>query len=209
MPMRVSKSAFVSCADEASGSAKKAVAPSISDQFCNLVRMSYPFLEVKVKSGQEFTGVDIGGRYTDYRSRAVLVQPVVFVVPGKTGSGSHERIEPEANRIGRDIAVVGSRRAARSSAGYATCAVGLPRHPDRFIPTDENQLRTIYIVGLQQDSVPCRRLRSGRQRRPWHIVSSHGAADQISVALTEPGVVLAMLGNNLKVDVLAKVKLSH
>ena len=41
-PKRVSNSASVICALEASGSAKTAAAPTNSDHFCNLVRMSVP-----------------------------------------------------------------------------------------------------------------------------------------------------------------------
>src|ERR1700727_1398863 len=51
-----------------------------------------PSLAVEVKADQQFAGVDVCGVQAESWTGPILVQPVVLVVPGKTGAAGHERV---------------------------------------------------------------------------------------------------------------------
>src|SRR5229473_686075 len=155
-PMRDSRSYFVSCAQEGMGSATIAAAPSKSDHFRKLFRCMLSLsrnrnLEIKVKSGHHFACVYVGAGQAKTRARAVLVQPVVFIVPGKTGPAGHKRVVTEGKGIARDIAQVG-----RCTRGR------LLRHADRLIAPNKYELRAVDVMRLNQDAVPARAPRTRR-----------------------------------------------
>src|SRR5579859_1386099 len=126
------------------------------------------------------------------------MQPVVFVVPGKTSPAGHERVVAHSHGISGNVAEV------RGIAGR-----GLARHSNGLVAADEDQLRAVYVVRFEKNAVPGRRLRARWKRCPRKVVVRGGASDQIAIALPEPDVVPAVLGYNLKVEVLAEVELSH
>src|ERR1700733_10999642 len=127
MPIRDCKSCCVSCAKESIGRAKAAAATVNSVHIRNLVRMSVP-LEIKVKSEQQFAGIQVRA----VRRNSVLMHPVVLVVPGKAGSARHKRVVAVADRISSYISQVRRRRSQR------TWAVALLRHSFQLIPPDED-----------------------------------------------------------------------
>src|SRR5579864_5064099 len=137
--------------------AKSAAAAIISDHVCFLVRMYIP-LEVKVKTNEQFAGIDVCGRQSKSRPGSVLVQPVVLVVPGESRPADHKRVVAVTDGVSGDVAEVGwnARR-------------GLLRHSDRLITPDEDQLRAVYVMRLDQDAIPGRRSRSRRQSRAWKV----------------------------------------
>src|ERR1700693_4014005 len=216
MFMRVSKSYCVSCADDADASAKNAPAPRQSDHFCNLVRMSIPLkpcLEIKVKADQQFAGVDVGKRSGSWirRSGAILMQPVVLVVPGKTSAAGHERVVAVTNGVRRDIAEVGRGR-THDSVSSDSCvrrSVGLLRHPDRLVPANEDQLRAVDVVRLQQYTVPRGRLRANGKSGAGRIIQRRVTVGYIAIPLSKPCVILAVLSHDREVDMGAEVELTN
>src|ERR1700728_309745 len=173
----------------------------------------YPSLEIEVKSHQYFAGVDVGGRKAKTWARAILMQPVIFVMPSQTGAARHKWVVAETDGVRADIAEVGWgwTSDAVSSGRYIVPAVSLLRHPFSFIPGDEDQLRTVYVVAFEGGAVPDRRLRSHRKSFPRNIVqraaggwtrTSCGCAAVsvgqygVAIALAKPRVIRAVLGNN-------------
>ena len=62
---------------------------------------------------------------------------------------------------------------------------------------------------LEEHAVPSRVARaSGKPWPPRGVVESGDTVDQVAVALPEPRTVLAMLGDNLEIQMLAEVELS-
>src|SRR5579863_3024356 len=196
------RSYWVSCAAESSGNAKNAAAANRSDQFRNPFRMSIPLimksnLEIKVKAKKQFAGVDIGaiGRGT------VLMQPVVLVVPGEAGATGHERVVAVADGVSGDVSQV--RRSTHDSEGWVGDR-SLLRHSDGFEASNEDELGAVDVVGLEQDAVPGGGAGVGGQDCSGGVIQGcgrPGGIDQIAVALAEPGAILAMLGDDLKVEV--------
>src|SRR5579863_761770 len=168
--------------------------------------MSIPLLEIEVKAEQQLTGIYVGGIQPKGRPCAVLMQPVVFVVPRETGPVGHERVIAVDDGVGRDITEVRSGWAPKSCVSRS---IGLLRHPDRLIPSNENQLRTIDVVRLEQNSVPAWISRTCRQGASSRVVVGSDAVDEIAITLTEPGVILAMLSDDLQIEMLAEVKLPN
>src|ERR1700722_4820121 len=180
-------------------------------------------LEVEVKSSQHFAGILVDGIQAERRTGTVLMQPVVLVVPRKTSAAGHKRVEAEAHRVSRDVAKVGSRRSAASHTGRARRSVSLLRHSLRLVTADKNQLRAVYVMSLQSNSVPTGRLRASRKSRARHVVrgtSKSGTRagcsrasiavtqDGIAVTLAEPDIVRTVLRHHLQVNVLTEVELS-
>src|SRR5579863_3445687 len=124
------------------------------------------------------------------------MQPVVLVMPGKPCAASHEWVVTEPNRVGGDISKIRSRT--------RSC---LARHSNRFISSNEDQLRAVYVVRLEEYAVPCGSLRPGRESSTRQVVRRTSCIDWITVPLTEPSAILAMLSDHLKIEVLAEVKL--
>src|ERR1700758_5288810 len=101
MPKRVSKSYFVSCAQEGIGSATTATAPTESNHFRKLFRCMLSLsrnrsLEIKIKSSQHFARIQVAA----VRRSSVLMQPVIFVVPSEARAAGHERVVPETESVG-------------------------------------------------------------------------------------------------------------
>src|ERR1700732_3608695 len=163
-------------------------------------------LEVEVKPCQQFVGVDVGAARSDQRSGSILMQPVELVMPGKTGPAGHERVVAHADRVGGDIAEVGRRGKAAAPASDATRSIRLSRHPNRLVACEEDQLRTVDVVRLDQYAVPGGRLGTSRQKRAGEVVVGGRAIDEVAVALPKPRVIPAMLGHNLHVHVRAEVE---
>ena len=166
------------------------------------VRRFRPFLlEIEVESEQQFAGIYVGRRQSSQRPSAILMHPVVFVVPGKTSPAGHERVVAIANRVSTEVPEVGSTGSSRSRA------IGLLRHTDGLVSSDKRQLRAIYVVGFEQNTVPAWRLRPGWQRCSGRIVIARDTVDQVAVTLAKPHVILAMLRYYGQIDVLAKIEL--
>src|SRR5579864_5440710 len=182
VPMRDSKSYVDSCPQEGTANTRAAAPAMNGDHFCFLVRICSP-LEVKVKTQQQFAGVDVCRRQSESWPRPVLMHPVVFVVPGESGTAGHERVIAVANRVGSDVAEV------RRNAGR-----GLLRHSDRLIPPDEDELRAVHVMGLDENAIPTGRSRSSRQSRTRKVVVGSAPTDQIPVTLAKPLVVPPVLG---------------
>src|SRR5258708_39284022 len=121
------------------------------------------------------------------------MQPVVLVVPGKASPRSHERVVAVTDGVRRDIAEVG-----RGAGGR------LLRHPDGFIPPDEDELRAVDVVRLNKYAVPTRGARPWSQRcqRACGVVIASRAVDQVTVPLPEPHAIPAMLRDHLKIKTL-------
>src|ERR1700752_3977408 len=145
MPSRESKSDLVSCAHDGIVIAITTAAAIASHHIFLAVRMYVP-LEIEVKTNQQFTGVDVGGRQPESWPGSVLVQPVVLVVPGESGTTGHKRVIAVADGVGGDVAKVGGRTGGR-----------LLRHPDRLVPPDEDELRAVDVVRLDEHAIPGRR----------------------------------------------------
>jgi len=80
---------------------------------------------------------------------------------------------------------------------------------ESFVAADQNHLWTHYIVRLEEHAVPSRVARaSGKPWPPGVLFESGDTVDQVAVALPEPRTVLAMLGDNLEIQMLAEVELS-
>src|SRR5271166_2210973 len=141
------------------------------------------------------------------------MQPVVLVMPGETGAAGHERVVAVADGVGGDVA-----QALRRSGGR------LLRHPDGLIAADEDQLRAVDVVRLEQDTIPDWASRSRWKGRSRHVVrraagsgarAGCGSAaiavreDGVTVTLPEPWAIGAVLGDDLKVEVRAEVELPH
>src|ERR1700685_3142496 len=124
------------------------------------------------------------------------MQPVVFVMPGKTSPAGHEGVVAIADGVGGNIAEIGRRSRCR-----------LLRHANRLVTPDKDQLRTIDVMGFEQHTIPGWRQRSCRQSCAGRIVDRRHAINNVAVALPEPCTILAMLGHHLKVDMLAEVEL--
>src|SRR5262249_39334127 len=153
----------------------------------------------------------VGRGQTDHRTGTDLTQPVVFVVPCKAGTAGHKRVVTEAQSVSREISEIRRLRTgeARRTRSRISRSLGLPRHLNRLVAADENQLWTEDVMRLHQYPVPGWSLRAGWQRCSGRVVVGSGAANQIPETLTEPGVIPAVLGNNLHVHVLAEVEQSH
>src|SRR5450631_3209388 len=95
----------------------------IQETTCPMFSACLPLLEVEVKSGQEFAGIYVDRAEAERGSGAVLVQPVVLVMPSKAGPAGHERVVAHADCVGGDIAEVGSRGASRAAARHACRSV--------------------------------------------------------------------------------------
>src|SRR5450755_461103 len=91
-------------------------------------RLSW-WLEVEIKSHQQFAGVDIRA---GQRRCAGLMENVELVVPGKTSPAGHEWVVTVADGVGSDIAEVGPN-------GIQNGALrSLLRHPDSFVSRQED-----------------------------------------------------------------------
>src|SRR5580704_5478783 len=64
-------------------------------------------LEVEVKTQQQFAGIHVQARCPNHGPGPILMQPVVLVVPGKTGPAGHERVVAVADRVGSNVSQVG------------------------------------------------------------------------------------------------------
>src|SRR5271154_1523935 len=101
IPRRWSSSYFVICAEETPDSARPAAALANSDHLSKVLRIEDPSLEVEVKSQQQFAAVQI---LAGLRAGPVLVQPVVFVVPGEARPAGHKGVVAVADGVGGDVA---------------------------------------------------------------------------------------------------------
>src|SRR5579863_7658760 len=66
--------------------------------------------EVKVKPHQQLAGIHIEAARPNHGTSPILMQPVVFVVPGESGPARHERVVTIADGVGRNVAQLRSRR---------------------------------------------------------------------------------------------------
>src|ERR1700733_1207770 len=100
-------------------------------------------LEIEVKSRQKFADVQVGAIQAKSRTGTILMPPVVFVVPGKTCAACHERVVTHRECVCSDVtqALLGPRG-------------GLLLHPDGLKAANEDELRTIDVVRLKQNTVP-------------------------------------------------------
>src|ERR1017187_3678887 len=73
------------------------------------------------------------------------MEQVELVMPGKPRPARHERVVTIADGVGCDVAEIRARSWSR-----------LLRHPDRFISGEEDQLRTVNIVGFDENAIPGR-----------------------------------------------------
>src|ERR1035438_8475110 len=71
------------------------------------------------------------------------MEQVELVMPGKARPAGHERVVTIADGVGCDIAEIGTRSGSR-----------LLRHPDRFVSGEEDQLRTVDVVGFNENAIP-------------------------------------------------------
>src|SRR5215469_6566725 len=168
-------------------------------------------LEIEVKPRHEFGGSHVGRAQPEHRTGTDLTQPVEFVVPGKAGTARHKRVVAERQGVSRDISEI--RRLgtgeARRTRSRKSRPLGLPRHLNRLVPANEDQLRAEDVMRLHQYTVPGWSLRADWQRCSGRVVVGSGPANQIPETLTEPGVIPAVLGNNLHVHMLPEVEQAH
>src|SRR5258708_18653339 len=159
----------------------------------------YPSLEIKVKAEQQLARVHVGAGQAKSWAGTILMQPVVLVVPGKASPRRHERVVAVTDGVRRDIAEVG-----RGAGGR------LLRHPDGFIPRDEDELQAVDVVRLNKYAVPTRGARPWSQRcqRACGVVIASRAVDQVTVPLPEPHAIPAMLRDHLKIKMLSEVELA-
>src|ERR1700675_1748582 len=112
-----------------------------------------PCLEIEIKAEQQFARVDVVAGQSNQWSGSILMQPIVFVVPGKASPAGHERVVAIAHGVGGNVAQVGWVASQWVGGVRDRC---LLRHADSFKPADENQLRTVNVVRLQENTVPRR-----------------------------------------------------
>src|ERR1700686_1262564 len=103
-------------------------------------------------------------------------------MPGKTRPARHERVVTIANRVGVDVAEVG--------AGSGSRLLG---HPDRFISREEDELRTVDVVRLDQNPVPGWVARTGGKNCTRSVFERGHPIDQIAIALPKPRAVRSVL----------------
>src|ERR1035437_894772 len=135
---------------------------------------------------------------------------VELVMPRKTRPARHERVVAIPNRIGGDIAEV-------RTNGIRRCTLcRLLRHPDRFISREQDKLRTVDVVGFNQNPIPGGVARAGSERRRARdVVAGYGSGgtvahagrvvDKIAETLPEPRPVRSVLTDNLDVKMLTEV----
>src|SRR5579872_69560 len=126
------------------------------------------------------------------------MHPVVFVMPGKAGAAGHERVVAVANGDVGDIAQVRGRAGCR-----------LLRHPDGLIPADKGELGAVDVMGLDQDAIPGRCTGTGSQGGTGRVVRGCHSVNQITVTLAKPSAIPAVLSDDLKIDMLAEIELTH
>src|SRR5450631_4408638 len=167
------------------------------------------WLEIEIKSRQNFAAVDV---CAGQRRCSDLVEQVELVMPGETGTAGHERVITIADGVGRDIAKV-----------RAHCRHRLLRHLDRFISREEDELRTVNVVRLDENAIPGRVARAGDQLRSWRVVArllylnvvDDGIAlggwviDKVTIALPEPRAIRSVLRDNLHIKLLSEIELPH
>src|SRR5271165_4084156 len=98
------------------------------------------WLEIEIESGQELAGIDVCVRN---RRRPNLMEQIEFVMPGKARTTRHERVIAVSHRVGGDVSQIRSRSRSR-----------LLGHADGFVSRQEDKLRTIDIMGLDQNAIP-------------------------------------------------------
>src|SRR6202163_409564 len=119
-------------------------------------------------------------------------------MPGKTSPACHKRVVTIADGVGGNVAEI--------RAGSGSRLLG---HPDRFISREEDKLRTVDVVRLDQTTVPGWVSRTGGEDRTRRVVERGNPIDQIAVALPKPRAVRSMLSDNLDIKVLPKIKLPY
>src|ERR1700681_4361605 len=119
-------------------------------------------------------------------------------MPGKTSPACHKRVVTIADGVGGNVAEI--------RAGSGSRLLG---HPDRFISREEDKLRTVDVVRLDQNTVPGWVARTGGEDRTRRVVERGNPIDQIAVALPKPRAVRSMLRDNLDIKVLPKIKLPY
>src|SRR5260370_42510140 len=115
-------------------------------------------------------------------------------MPGKASPARHERVVAIANGVGVDVAKVRARSGSR-----------LLRHPDRFISREEDELRTVDVVRLDQNTVPGWVSRTGGEGRTRRAVVRGNHLPQIPLTLPTPRAAPSMLDDNPRTKVLPKI----